>query len=144
MKKTTVLALSLLLLLLTACGQTAAPASSDTPNQADVPPVQEEEAGTPFDRLVASLDDAGYGYETVTMAAKLVGAHIGVKYKFDFGTVELYQFEDDSDALAQATKDGGLMLEGFGVVRCDFNGSLAAIFDVTENGDTLHTLFEAL
>ena len=143
MKKTTVLALSLLLLLLTACGQTAAPASSDTPNQADVPPVQEV-AGTPFDRFEASLDDAGYAYETVTMAAELVGARIGVKYKFDFGTVELYQFEDDSDALAQATKDGGLMLEGFGVVRCDFNGSLAAIFDVTENGDTLHTLFEAL
>ena len=81
MKKTTVLALSLLLLLLTACGQTAASASSDTPNQADVPPVQEE-AGTPFDRFEASLDDAGYAYETVTMAAELVGARIGVKYKF--------------------------------------------------------------
>lgn len=143
MKKTTALALSLLLLLLTACSQTAAPVSSDTPNQTDIPPVQEE-VSTPFDHFEASLDDAGYTYETVTMAAELVGAHIGVKYKFDFGTVELYQFEDDSDALAQATKDGGLTLEGFGVVRCDFNGSLAAIFDVTENGDTLHALFEAL
>lgn len=143
MKKIITLALSLLLLLLTACGQTAAPAQSDAPDQADTPPTQEE-TGTPFDRFEASLDDAGYTYETVTMAAELVGARIGVKYKFDFGTVELYQFEDGSDALAQATEDGGLTLEGFGVVRCDFNGSLAAVFDVTENSDTLHALFEAL
>lgn len=141
MKRMIVVALSLL--LLTACGQ-ADPAPADN-SGTDAPSVSApEETGTPFDRFEAGLNDAGYTYETVPMAAELVGAHMGVKYKFDFGTVELYQFEDGSDALAKATQDGGLTLEGFGVVRCELNGDLAAVVSVTENEDALLSLFNGL
>lgn len=141
MKRMIVIVLSLL--LLTACGQ-ADPAPAANPDS-DAPSVSTpEETGTPFDRFEAGLDDAGYTYETVSMAAELVGAHMGVKYKFDFGTVELYQFEDGSDALTKAVQDGGLTLEGFGVVRCELNGTLAAIVSVTENEDTLLSLFNGL
>lgn len=141
MKRMIVVLLSLL--LLTACGQTD-PAPVDK-SGTDTPSVSApEETGTPFDRFEAGLNDAGYTYETVPMAAELVGAHMGVKYKFDFGTVELYQFEDGSDALVKATQDGGLTLEGFGVVRCELNGDLAAVVSVTENEDTLLSLFNGL
>lgn len=141
MKRMIVVVLSLL--LLTACGQ-ADPAPADN-SGTDAPSVSApEETSTPFDRFEAGLNDAGYTYETVPMAAELVGAHMGVKYKFDFGTVELYQFEDGSDALAKATQDGGLTLEGFGVVRCELNGDLAAVVSVTENEDALLSLFNGL
>lgn len=141
MKRMIVVVLSLL--LLTACGQ-ADPAPADN-SCTDAPSVSApEETSTPFDRFEAGLNDAGYTYETVPMAAELVGAHMGVKYKFDFGTVELYQFEDGSDALAKATQDGGLTLEGFGVVRCELNGDLAAVVSVTENEDALLSLFNGL
>lgn len=141
MKRMIVVVLSLL--LLTACGQ-ADPAPADN-SGTDAPSVSApEETSTPFDRFEAGLNDAGYTYETVPMAAELVGAHMGVKYKFDFGTVELYQFEDGSDALAKATQDGGLTLEGFGVVRCELNGDLAAVVSVTENEDAFLSLFNGL
>ncbi len=78
------------------------------------------------------------------MGAEFVGASSGEKYKFDFGTVELYRFDEGSDTLSKAVEDGGLTLEGFGVFPCHFNGSLAAIIDVTENEDALLDLFNSL
>lgn len=99
---------------------------------------------TPFERFSAALDDAKYSYESVVMGAELVGAKSGIKYKFDFGKVELYQFEDDSEALTKAIADNGLTLEGFGVFPCKFNGNLAILIDVTENEDNLLSLFNAL
>lgn len=158
MKKAFVSVLLLSLLALSACGSPSQPAQSDVPASsppATVPdvstpapsspaPAATAPSANPFDAFKAALDDAGYSYEVVTMGAELVGASRGEKYKFDFGTVELYQFDDDSDVLSKAIEDGGLTLEGFGVFPCEFNGSLAAIIDVTENADTLLGLFNSL
>ena len=158
MKKAFVSVLLLSLLALSACGSPSQPAQSDVPASsppATVPdvstpapsspaPATTAPSANPFDAFKAALDDAGYSYEVVAMGAELVGASRGEKYKFDFGTVELYQFDDDSDVLSKAIEDGGLTLEGFGVFPCEFNGSLAAIIDATENADTLLGLFNSL
>ena len=158
MKKAFVSVLLLSLLALSACGSPSQPAQSDVPASsppATVPdvstpapsspaPATTAPSANPFDAFKAALDDAGYSYEVVAMGAELVGASRGEKYKFDFGTVELYQFDDDSDVLSKAIEDGGLTLEGFGVFPCEFNGSLAAIIDVTENEDALLDLFNSL
>lgn len=158
MKKAFIPVLLLSLFVLSACGGPSQPAQSDAP--ASIPPVTapdvsapapsspassaSEPSGNPFDTFKAALDDSGYSYEVITMGAELVGASRGEKYKFDFGTIELYQFDDNSDALSKAVEDGGLTLEGFGVFPCEFNGSLAAIIDVSENADSLLDLFNSL
>ena len=155
------LPLSLLfLLLLSSCGNSSepaasipvtspAPSTSPTESSAPVPSLAspaplETDKKSPFEKYRSALDNAGYAYEAVTMGAEFVGASSGEKYKFDFGTVELYRFDEGSDTLSKAVEDGGLTLEGFGVCPCHFNGSLAAIIDVTENEDALLDLFNSL
>lgn len=147
-----VLALSLLVALV-ACGSTSTSSQDGTgapqPSAAETdtvvePSASSEDTQTPFERFEEALSSTGYEYEAVVMAAELVGAHAGMKYKFDFGTVELYQFEEGSDTLSKAVEDGGITLEGFGVFPCEFNGNLAAVFDVTENEDILLSLFANL
>ena len=118
MKKFLVSASVLLCFSLSACGSTTSgqPASSaPSPSESPAPSAVQQSAApspsadpsvestTPFEQFRSSLDDAGYTYEVTTMAAELVGASSGEKYKFDFGTVELYQFDEDSDALAQVS-----------------------------------------
>lgn len=110
----------------------------------DTPSASFGEKKTIFEEFETSLSNAAYEYENVTMAAELVGAKVGVKYKFNFGTVELYQFEDGSKDLQEAIADGGLHMEGFGVFPCHFNGNLALLIDVTENEDSLLEMFNAL
>lgn len=78
------------------------------------------------------------------MGAELVGAKAGQKYTFDFGKIEIYQFEDGSEALEKAVSDGGVTLEGFGVFPCEFNGNLAAIVELSENEEAILNLFNSL
>lgn len=158
MKKAFIVVLLLALLTLSACGGPSQPAQSgvsassppattpyvSTPAPSSPATAVTKPASNPFDTFKAALDDAGFSYEVVTMGAELVGASKGEKYKFDFGTIELYQFDDDSDALSKAVAEDGLTLEGFGVFPCEFNGSLAAIIDVSENADALLDLFNSL
>lgn len=157
-----------LCMLLTACSSPKEPADtsnvsttdttqeavqSDAAQDAEDTPAGEEDTAddpaaqataSPFETFQAALDEAGYTYEVVTMGAELVGAAAGEKYKFDFGTVELYQFDEGSAALEQAVADGGLTLEGIGVLPCEFNGNLAALINVTENSDTILNIFQSL
>lgn len=161
MKRIVIPLLVAVLLTLSACGSSTPPAtdsaipppaapssakpSASTPTApAESTPVEPVSSETPFEKFQSLLDGAGYSYETVTMGAELVGASAGEKYKFDFGTVELYQFDENSDALAKALDDGGITLEGFGVFPCEFNGNLAVLIDVTENTDSLLSLFNSL
>lgn len=154
MKKVLLPLLLVVLIVLSACsnpapsptGDSSLPASptSNAPTSLSPESAGDAQSATAFERFENSLDDAGYSYETTTMAANLVGAHIGTKYKFDFGKVELYQLDENSEALSKAVEDGGLYMEGFGVFPCEFNGNLAMLIDVTENEDALLDLFNSL
>lgn len=156
MKRTLSLLLALVMILsLAACSSSNPAPASPTPAPVSDAPVADAPvttpdadtpapATTPFEEFNALLDDAGYSYETVTMGAELVGAKAGEKYKFDFGSFELYQYEDGSETLAQAVQDGGVTLEGFGVMPCVFNGNLVAFVNLTENEDAILSLFNSL
>lgn len=156
MKKLSILLVVVMVmsLFLTACGEKA-PEPTQQVNTGDVtqnvvnsPDPTEEvtpaETSTPFDTFKGELSKSGFTYETVTMGAELVGAVKGEKYKFDFGSVELYEFEDGSEALSAAKENVGLTLEGFGTFPCEFNGNLAMLIDVTENEDTIKDIFNGL
>ena len=154
MKRKIVSSLILLgmVLFITSCGKEA-PSNSSTSvdnrsnqeqSSSSVTTEENEARETPFERFEAALDNAKYSYESVPMAAELVGAKMGMKYKFDFGQLEIYQFEDDSEALSKAIGDKGLTLEGFGIFPCKFNGNLALLIDVTENEDDLLSIFDDL
>lgn len=106
--------------------------------------VKTDENKDKFTTFKDKLSESSFTYETVTMGADLVGAVKGEKYKFDFGSVELYEFEEGSDALTTAKDNGGLTLEGFGTFPCEFNGNLAMLIDVTENEDAIKSIFSAL
>lgn len=149
MKKGLTLGLALALSLsLAACGGNTGSQPSAQPTAATqesiAPSAEPTPNETPFEKFSSELDSLGYQYQTTTMAAELVGAKTGQKYTFDFGKIEIYQFEEGSEALEQAINDGGVYLEGFGVFPCVFNGTLAAIVDVTENEDQIIDLFNGL
>lgn len=157
MKKKSILLSATLLfaLLLSACGgkgteptQKVSDAGVSQNIIADTPAptedVKDHESTDPFDAFKDKLSQGGFSYETVTMAAELVGAQKGEKYKFSFGSVELYLFEDESEALNAAKENGGLTLEGFGVFPCEFNGNLAMLIDVTESEDQIQEIFISL
>lgn len=150
MKRATALAISVVAISLTmsACGsnqdlpaptQQQAVEVSQTPQP--IPTVTTEQiSGDGFEQFKSGLDDAGYSYETVTMAAELIGAERGEKYKFDFGQVELYRFADGAEPLTA----GEVILEGFGAIPISVSGNYGAIIDVTENEADIHAIFEAL
>lgn len=149
MKKKLILGLALALSLsLAACGgDTGAQQStqpSTTSTESTTPASEPAQNETPFDKFASELDSLGYQYETTTMAAELVGAKVGQKYTFDFGQIEIYQFDEGSDALNQAVSDGGLYLEDFGTFPCIFNGNLAAIVDLSANESEIVDLFNGL
>ncbi len=156
MKKTLAFILALMLAFaLAGCGgetgntPSASPTESSqaeptpSPEAPEVTPEPQQDA-TPFEKFSDGLDKLGYKYESTVMGAELVGAKSGQKYTFDFGKIEIYQFEDGSEALEKAVSDGGVTLEGFGVFPCEFNGNLAAIVELSENEEAILNLFNSL
>ena len=156
MKRALAFILALILALsLSGCGGETGNTPSASPSessQADPTTSQEvpeatpepEQDATPFEKFSDGLDKLGYQYESTVMGAELVGAKSGQKYTFDFGKIEIYQFEDGSEALEKAVSDGGVTLEGFGVFPCEFNGNLAAIVELSENEEAILNLFNSL
>ena len=112
--------------------------NSETNNDAKAP---EEPALTKFEQFEKGLNDNNITFEKTVMAAEMVGAVEGYKYKFDDGKFELYRFEDGSDALKQATENKSIHLEGFGSFPVEINNNLAGIVDVENNKDTLMEIF---
>lgn len=69
---------------------------------------------TVFEQFEAGLQGKDISYEKVAMAADLVGAKEGVKYKIGEGSVELYVFDETSEAYKTANTKQALSMEGFG------------------------------
>lgn len=91
---------------------TAAPAPTDAPTVTAAPP---QSAGG-FAQFETGLDGLGISYERLPMAAEYVGAVSGFKYKTADFTVELYQFDPESDAYQQASANNAITMEGFGSI----------------------------
>lgn len=154
MKKSVILAVGVFAMcfMLSACGdqqdkntqESAAPSQQQTVEMSQSPSTEEPEnndiSADGFQQFKEGLGGAGYTYETVTMAADLIGAERGEKYKFDFGKVELYRFADGAEPLAT----GEVVLDGFGALPIYVNGNYGAIIDVTENEDAIKEIFNSL
>lgn len=69
---------------------------------------------TVFEQFESRLTKEGIRYEKVSMAADLIGAKEGAKYKIGEGSVELYLFDESSDAYVNAEKKQAVTLEDFG------------------------------
>lgn len=83
-----------------------------------------------FEKFEKILTDNGLTIsETTDMAADLLGAKQGKKYKTDGGDFELYKFNTSSDAYKKAESDGVVTLEGFG----DFNVTVKDGFALVAN-----------
>ncbi len=68
-----------------------------------------------FARFEAGLSDLGLTYSAKTdAAAEMIGGLKGQKYTMDGYTIELYQFDPESDAYKAAEEKQAVTLEGFG------------------------------
>lgn len=129
-----------LAVVLAGCG------ASNTGEEPTPPPTSQIEAhpteqasSDVFESFKNALENEGYDFEVVQMAADLVGAERGEKYKFDFGSVELYRFADGAEALSS----GEVTLEGFGAFPIEVNGNYGLLASLDENEAEIIALFEA-
>lgn len=121
----TVMVLVLSIAMLCACNNT--PASTEKPSESASSTVPNKESAsstlpssesatkpTVFQQFEAALTEKNLTFEKVTMAAELIGAEQGVKYKLQDENVEIYRFDTSSDAYLEAEKTQSLKMEGFG------------------------------
>ena len=97
-----------------------------------------------FEAFAAGLGRLGIDYEEVVMEAEIVGAVQGMKFKLSDGQIELYRFEEGSDALKAATDNKVLTLEGFGAFPAEVNGEYAMMIDYMVHTDAIIELFNSL
>lgn len=108
-----------------------------TPNE--VP----ESTGTVFEQYEAGLDAQGISYEKVQMAAEIVGADQGMKYKIGDGAVELYIFDESGEAYAKAFEKQALTMEGFGDFQATVENGMAVIVSDLE-AETYLDIFRSI
>lgn len=94
---------------------------------------QGEESKTVFDRFEQALSDKDITFEKIQMAADLVGAKQGVKYKIGNGSVELYSFDKSSETYRTAEDKQALTLEGFGDFSCVVTNGYALLVNDLES-----------
>ena len=97
---------------------------------------------TVFEQVEDGLTDAGIKFEKTVMAAEMVGAVEGQKYKLSTGNVEVYRFEKDSDALKDAKSSGTLTLKDYGSFEAEINGNYAFLNETT--GDEYEKVAEII
>ena len=108
---------------------------SETPRETTpTPPIVEKNV---FVQIEEKLQRSGIKFEKVTMAAEMVGAEAGVKFKTDTGKIEIYRFAKDSEALSQALKNQEVAVEGFGALPAEVFGQYAMISDMSGEEKTV-------
>lgn len=96
-----------------------------------------------FDTIRKTFEDNGYTIsEETEMAASMIGAKSGIKYKTDKGSLEFYEFDKTSDAYKKAEADGIITLEGFGDFEIVVNNGFAMM--KTEYNEEAVKLFQSL
>lgn len=99
---------------------------------------------TAFEQFEKGLKDNNLTYEKVIMAADMVGAVEGYKYKFESGKAEVYRFDKDSKALKDASENKSLRLEGFGSFPAEINGNFVLLVDDRINNDSIMKIFKEI
>lgn len=127
-----------------AATESEAPASSEaskvlTPVSTETP-TPEPTAQDGFEAFAAGLADLGGTWEETQMAADMIGAEKGVKYTSDIGSVELYQFAEDAEALSTGT----VTMEGFGEMPIEVAGVYGLVVSVDSSEQEILDLFRSL
>lgn len=86
-------------------------------------------SGDKFAQFENALTASGANFEKITMAAEMVGAVEGVKYTSADWQIELYRFDENSDAYKAAYASGTLTLDGFGSFPARVSGGMALVVD---------------
>ena len=127
-----------------AAAESEAPASSEvsevsTPAPTEAP-TPEPAAQDGFEAFAAGLADLGGTWEETQMAADMIGAEKGVKYTSEIGSVELYQFAEDAEALSTGT----VTMEGFGEMPIEVAGVYGLFVSVDSSEQEILDLFQTL
>lgn len=124
--------------------ESEAPASSEVsetstpaPTEAPTPEPVEQDG---FEVFAAGLADLGGTWEETQMAADMIGAEKGVKYTSEIGSVELYQFAEDAEALSTGT----VTMEGFGEMPIEVAGVYGLVVSVDSSEQEILDLFQTL
>lgn len=117
--------------------------SSEQGEQEQMPSEVPESVGTVFEQYEAGLEGEGISYERVQMAAEIVGATEGVKYKIGDGAVELYLFDEADEAYAQVLEKQSLTMEGFGAFPATVENGMAIIVSDLEE-ETYLDIFHSI
>lgn len=89
MKKLALLVLFAVVLTLCACSRPATETNETSP-------------ATAFEKFEKALDGKNITYEKVRMAAEMIGAKEGYKYKTGSGNIEMYEYDKTSSAYQTA------------------------------------------
>ncbi|MFQ6861782.1 MAG: hypothetical protein ACLROI_00370 [Beduini sp.] len=109
----------------------------------DTPTKEETNKELSFDTIKKVYEDNGYTIsEETEMAASMIGAKSGFKYKTDKGSLEFYEFDKTSDAYKKAESEGIITLEGFGDFEIVVNNGFAIM--KTEYNEEAVKLFQSL
>lgn len=109
----------------------------------DTPTKEETKKELSFDTIKKAYEDNGYTIsEETEMAASMIGAKSGIKYKTDKGSLEFYEFDKTSDAYKKAESEGIITLEGFGDFEIVVNNGFAIM--KTEYNEEAVKLFQSL
>ena len=97
-------------------------------NEKDKTTINEEEVQKDvFSEFEEELKKSGIKYETVKMAANLIGAQDGMKYKIGDGVIELYRYDIDSDSYKTAEQTQSIYLDGFGSFEAKVKNGIAIL-----------------
>lgn len=142
MKKISLMFLALMMIVcLFGCGQNGdAPEGDGQENQQ----IEQQPKATVFEQFEAGLTNDGLTYEKVTMAAEYVGAEEGYKYMMDSGNVELYRFDEDSDAFKEVSENKSVKLEGFGSFPVELNGNMALLINDVTDPENIMGIFNGI
>ena len=128
---------------LSACGSAA---SSASPSAAEAPTATAAPAATaePTPEPTAAPPASADAFAAFESGLDYIGAKTGYKYKVDGFTVELYQFDPDSDAYKQAVSDNAVTMDGFGTIPAYVHDGLAMLCTDGDLPQSVLDVFNAL
>lgn len=146
-KLLSVLLICMLICSLSACGASSSVSSgglSDSSSKESASAPEESSTGIPsqdvqsssqvedsnFSKFESGLTELGVQYEEpVLMAAELIGGKVGYKYETTDYSIELYEFDVESEAYQKVVSDGIITIEGFGGFPAIYNQEMVMVED---------------